>query len=93
MGRGSIAGNFRLNVNGFFIALSQPQVATKTPPMEAVDGCQSDDWLDQNSTRLKFRASHQHKTQDQGRNTDGHDGGDNNQTRHRIGIHLEPFGQ
>ena len=93
MRRGCSAGNFRLNVNGFFNVLSRPRVATKTPPMGAVGVCQSNDWLDQNSTGLKFRASHQNKTQDQGRDADGHDGGDNNQTRHRIGIDPKPFGQ
>jgi len=36
MGLGCIAGNFRLYVNGFFIARSQSWVATKTPPMGAV---------------------------------------------------------
>jgi hypothetical protein len=92
-GSGCIAGNFRLYVNGFFIARSQSWVATKTPPMGAVGVCQSDNWLEQNSTRLKFRASHQHETQDQGRDTDGHNGGDDNQSCHRIGVHLEPFGQ
>ena len=76
-----------------FIALSRPQVATKTPPMGAVGVCQSSDWLNQNATSLQFKASHQHETQHQGRNADGHDGGDDNQSRHGIGVHLEPFGQ
>jgi len=53
-GSGCIAGNFRLYVNGFFIARSQSWVATKTPPMGAVGVCQSDNWLEQNSTRLSL---------------------------------------